>query len=116
MILIRWQTKYGDFEFKRDKFPNIKDLILNLNDLGFRTTLWIHPFTNLDSENFFKIIQNNYNVRGLDGSDIGLTFWWDGINAVIIDPTNPNASDWFVAQLEKIRNESKIDSFKFDAG
>lgn len=42
--------------------------------------------------------------------------WWDGLGCVILDTTNPNATNWFVEQLENLRKESKIDSFKFDAG
>ena len=33
-----------------------------------------------------------------------------------LDTTNPNATNWFISELEKVRTEAKIDSFKFDAG
>ena len=45
----RWQTEYGDFTFDTKKFPNIKNFITDLNEMGFRTTLWVHPFANIVS-------------------------------------------------------------------
>lgn len=41
-----WEICYGALEFNTNKFPNIKTLTKQLNDMGFRTTLWIHPFIN----------------------------------------------------------------------
>ena len=32
------------------------------------------------------------------------------------DTTNPNSTNWFVSELEKVRADAGIDSFKFDAG
>lgn len=34
----------------------------------------------------------------------------------ILDTTNPNATDWFVKELNDIQKNVGIDSFKFDAG
>ena len=44
------------------------------------------------------------------------TNWWDGIDSLILDTTNPLAKYWFIEQLNAIREKTKIDSFKFDAG
>ncbi len=45
----RWQTEYGDFTFDTQKFPDIKKFITDLNNMSFRTTLWVHPFANIVS-------------------------------------------------------------------
>jgi alpha-glucosidase (family GH31 glycosyl hydrolase) len=37
----KWQTLYGDFTFDDSKFPNMRSFIQSINDLGFRTTLWV---------------------------------------------------------------------------
>lgn len=41
-----WESCYGEAVFNTDpdKFPDPAQLISDLNDLGFRTTIWIHPF------------------------------------------------------------------------
>lgn len=114
--LNRWQTTYGDFNFDKSKFPNIADMITELNRLGYRTTLWIHPFTNLDSLNIWELGENFLAVRTRDSLLPGLTSWWQGPAAIIFDTTNPNSTNWFVDKLEAIRRDAKIDSFKFDAG
>lgn len=44
------------------------------------------------------------------------TSWWDGQASFILDTTNTNATTYFVAELNKIRADTGIDSFKFDAG
>jgi alpha-glucosidase (family GH31 glycosyl hydrolase) len=57
----KWQTEYGDFTFDTKKFPNIANFITELNGLGFRTTLWVHPFANIVLEffySFFLILSN----------------------------------------------------------
>ena len=54
----KWQTIYGDFEFERIKFPNMSETVSELNKLGFRTTLWVHPFANLRSDSY-AILSNN---------------------------------------------------------
>lgn len=129
----KWQTNYGDFIFDTNKFPDMKGLISYLNNLNFRTTLWVHPFVNIEAENFLKVSLAFLEVRAPDGLRPGkkkislnlffnfnfkkaITSWWDGIAAVALDMTNPNTTEWFHNQLEKIRSDTGIDSFKFDAG
>lgn len=113
---LRWSTTYGDFDFDQVKFPNVSDFVTELNELGYRTTLWIHPFTNLDSMNVFVIGEQFNAVKNKNTILPGLTSWWQGPAAIMFDATNPNATDWFASQLEKIKTNAKIDSFKFDAG
>ncbi|RNA20253.1 hypothetical protein BpHYR1_035575 [Brachionus plicatilis] len=112
----KWQTNYGDFIFDTNKFPDMKGLISYLNNLNFRTTLWVHPFVNIEAENFLKVSLAFLEVRAPDGLRPAITSWWDGIAAVALDMTNPNTTEWFHKQLEKIRSDTGIDSFKFDAG
>lgn len=112
----RWQTNYGDFEFDKSKFPNISGFVTKLNDLGFRTTLWVHPFANDESSSFVTWRDNSLAVHTHDSNMPGLTSWWQGRSSLILDTTNPNASDWFVEKLKTLQRDAKIDSFKFDAG
>lgn len=112
----KWQTEYGDFEFDSKKFPDVKAMVKELNSLGYRTTLWIHPFANVESKNFYIQAFNFYWVRAQNGLFPALTFWWNGLAAVILDTTFNNATNWFVSELKKIQNDYGIDSFKFDAG
>lgn len=41
-----FQTCFGSREFIPDKFGNIKNVVEDLQDQGFRVTLWAAPFIN----------------------------------------------------------------------
>jgi alpha-glucosidase (family GH31 glycosyl hydrolase) len=71
----KWQTRYGDFEFDPEKFPNAKELISELRDLGFRSTVWIHPFANVDSQTFLDKAFEFYWVRAPDALHPAFTAW-----------------------------------------
>ena len=94
----------------------MKALISKLNEMGFRTTLWIFPFFNIDCDEFNFVSENTFAVTQPNSTKVSLTSWWDGGMAAILDFTNSYATEWYVGQLNKIRNETGIDSFKFDAG
>ena len=48
----KWEACYGDAKFDLTKFPDPARLVTNLKAKGFRVTLWIHPFVNLECESF----------------------------------------------------------------
>jgi myogenesis-regulating glycosidase len=91
-------------------------MIKELNELGFRTTLWQHPFSNVDSATFLDKAFEFFWVRAPDELHPAFTAWWDGPAAGILDTTYPNASAWFLSELVKMKETYGIDSFKFDAG
>ncbi|XP_015519680.2 myogenesis-regulating glycosidase [Neodiprion lecontei] len=112
-----WETCYGSLTFNTSdsKFPDIKNLTDDLHDLGFRVTLWIHPFINVECDEWYAIAESaGYFVK--DESGNMLTTWWRGENASLIDFTNEDAVTWFSARLTALKESAGIDSFKFDAG
>ncbi|XP_024945123.1 myogenesis-regulating glycosidase isoform X2 [Cephus cinctus] len=112
-----WETCYGSltFDTSATKFPNIRNLTTDLHNLGFRVTLWIHPFINVDCTEYYNLaLRNGYLVKNINGSVE--TSWWQGSNATIVDFTNPEAVTWFTGRLNALKESSGIDSFKFDAG
>ena len=108
----KWEPHYGDFAFDTKKFPNAKDMVSHLKSEGFRTTLWVYPFVNKDSEVFHK--ENKHFIKDKNGTVL-VSSWWNGVGAHV-DFTDKEAQNWFVSRLEHIRNSTGIDSFKFDAG
>ncbi|XP_067012522.2 myogenesis-regulating glycosidase [Anabrus simplex] len=109
-----WETCYGSLTFDTKKFPDIKAFTDLLKSKGFRVTLWIHPFINVDCEPYYsEALANGYLV--LDTTGNAASTWWNGKGAVI-DFTKPEAANWWVNRLKKLQQEAGIDSFKFDAG
>eukprot|EP00057_Strongylocentrotus_purpuratus_P009144 XP_011663618.1 PREDICTED: uncharacterized family 31 glucosidase KIAA1161-like [Strongylocentrotus purpuratus] len=106
---------YGDFFFDSEKFPDAVQMIKELHDKDFRVTLWVTPFANILTDAFTEGDENGYWVKNEDGST-ALIRWWAGLQAGMLDVTNPSAVTWFVNRLEDVRTQYGIDSFKFDAG
>lgn len=54
----------------------------------------------------------------LDHDNNSDTEWWNSEKgqSAYIDFTKKEAADWYVARLDKLKNDAGIDSFKFDAG
>ncbi|XP_078657522.1 myogenesis-regulating glycosidase-like [Branchiostoma floridae x Branchiostoma belcheri] len=110
-------TKYGDFRFNLKKFPDAKGMVDQLKADDFRVTLWVHPFSNLDSQSFSEGREKGYFLGSHDQAEGGVKAveWWNGSGAVV-DVTNPRAREWYCSRLRDLQQESGIDSFKFDAG
>ena len=45
-----WESCYGDAVFDPQKFPDPTRMVSAIKELGFRTTLWIHPFINTECQ------------------------------------------------------------------
>lgn len=56
-----WETCYGSFNVDTNKFPDLKRLTDNLKSMGFRITLWIHPFINQGCEPWYtEALESGY--------------------------------------------------------
>lgn len=110
----KWEAKYGDQTFDAAKFPDPKAMNDELHRMGFRVTLWVHPFVNADTETFAKLHDSDLLVRDLSGK-AGLIRWWQGV-AAVWDFTNPRAALEFRARLERLEKQYGFDGFKFDGG
>eukprot|EP00094_Tigriopus_californicus_P007111 TCALIF_06846-PA protein Name:"Similar to Kiaa1161 Uncharacterized family 31 glucosidase KIAA1161 (Mus musculus)" AED:0.06 eAED:0.06 QI:229/0.25/0.2/1/0.5/0.4/5/0/668 len=123
-----WESCYGDATFSTDlKFPDPSGMVSDLKAKGFRVTLWIHPFVNIECLSWTDATSRAqpYFIQDTKTRPVlnhlpGLTYWWQGDLAGYVDFTNPTAVTWWGvstnARLEKLKTEVGIDSFKFDAG
>lgn len=107
-----WEKHYGDFTFDTTKFPNASKLVEEIHALGYRTSLWVYPFVNVDSAAFNESAPHL--TKNTAGKVAGVT-WWDGVGG-IVDFSTITTGNWFVDRLKHLQKETKIDSFKFDAG
>ncbi|NOZ26917.1 MAG: glycoside hydrolase [Chloroflexi bacterium] len=111
----RWQVHYGDTEFDSERFPNPRELITMLQDMGFLVTLWVTPFINPDAANFVEGSRREYFIRHPDRDEPYLVRWWRGEGA-LVDFSNPEAADWWLGKLRMLQDRYGVDGFKFDAG
>jgi myogenesis-regulating glycosidase len=110
----KWESLYGDMEFDSTKFPDPKAMVDELHRLGYRVTLWVHPFVNLDAKTFAQPRFHALLLKDPRGEP-GLIRWWNGI-AAVWDFTNSAASAEFRARLERLQSRYGLDGFKFDGG
>ena len=114
MIDDGWNKNYGTLEFVTETFPDPKGMMDELHALGFEVMLWICPFISADTPVGRMLAKRGLLVRDPDG-EVAIKHWWDGYSAVL-DLSNPEALDWFRAQLDGLMADYGVDGFKFDAG
>ena len=115
MIDDNWQRYYGNFEFKLETFPDPRTMCDRLHEMGFKVMVWICPFISPDSREFRYMNSKGYLIRDKTTGDPAIIGWWNGRSACV-DVTNPQAVEYFVAQLENVRTKYGVDGFKLDAG
>ena len=110
----KWEEGYGDLLFNATKFPDPKVMNDQLHQMGFRVTLWVHPFVNVGTHAFADPATRKFLMKDLSG-DVGLIQWWQGTGAVW-DFTNPDAATEFRRRLTQLQSKYGFDGFKFDGG
>ncbi|KAL4713791.1 hypothetical protein ACJJTC_012308 [Scirpophaga incertulas] len=112
-----WEVCYGSFVVDENKFPNFTQFVDEIKSLGYRVTLWVHPFINSNCEPAYsEALKLGYVALNEAGSpDVT---WWNsnGTQAAYVDFTNPDAAEWWYQKVKKLQDTYNIDSFKFDAG
>jgi len=87
-----WQEIRGSYEFSKQWWPRIDDLIKTAHDNGYRVHVWHFPYMNTGSATHREGVRNGYFIR----NRLGLPYQqriFHGI-ATVIDYTNPRASAW----------------------
>jgi len=110
----KWESRYGDMEFDAKKFPSPGTMVSELHKMGFRVTLWVHPFVNADSKTYADARMKPLFLADRNGRP-GLIRWWQGI-AAVWDFTNPKAAVEFRSRLTRLQKLYGFDGFKFDGG
>lgn len=124
MIDDSWMEDYGLWRFHPSRFPNPKEMVDELHDLGFKIMLWIVPLVSADQAQIYRELKESkaFLLEKRTEKDTWdscfkpiMVEWWNGQSAQL-DFSNPAAVNWFNEQLDWLASEYGIDGFKFDAG
>ena len=110
----KWQVEYGELAFDPQRFPDPRRMIDDLHGRGIQVTAWIVPFIDPNAAAAQEAVAEGYVVRRPSGEPHVVTWWNDP--AHLIDISDPRAEAWFADRLERLRRETGLDGFKFDAG
>ncbi|XP_041786572.1 myogenesis-regulating glycosidase-like [Anopheles merus] len=113
-----WEVCYGSLTFNTITFPNVTEMTETLREMGFRVTLWVHPFINKNCDPWYtEALSKGYLVKSHNETIGYNTKWWNsGENeASYINFNNPDAVEWYRRRLRELQDLG-IDNFKFDAG
>ncbi|WP_433676411.1 alpha-xylosidase [Microbacterium gorillae] len=110
-----WMREYQwtDFEWDPRTFPDPEGQLQRLHERGLKVSVWINPYIAQRSRLFAEAAEKGYLLRRTDGGVWQWDLWQAGMG--IVDFTNPDATDWYVAHLERLM-EQGVDSFKTDFG
>ena len=123
MIDDTWQEDYGVWDFHPRRFPNPKEMVSQLHQMGFKVMLWVCPFVSpdqtmlynsLSKEKAFLLEKTTPDETWQTAKSPIMIRWWDGVSAEL-DFSNPAAVKWFNSQLDRLVKDYQIDGFKFDA-
>ena len=103
--------KMGDFRFEEEFFPNPKEMVEELKDMGIELMVSIWPQIDLESENYEEMRENGLLVKVDHGVEVCMRF---GGDSVFFDATNPNARKYVWDKCKKNYYDYGIKLFWLD--
>lgn len=93
-----------DLRFSEDRFPEPEKHMAQLKEKGFHVSLWQYNFLppKENNANYVEACRRGFTAKDADGNVFRLPKQWKGswVDDVVIDFTNPEARDWYAAQIE----------------
>lgn len=78
-----------DFEFCKERFPNVEQMTEELNKMGYHLSMWQLPYIKKENKLYAFACDQGYFAKNIDGTIS--TREADGV----IDFSNPKAVDWY---------------------
>ena len=94
-----WQDIRGSYEFSKQWWPHIDDLIKTARDSGYRVHIWHFPYMNAGAATHREGVRRGYFIR----NRLGLPYQqriFHGI-ATVVDHSNPRAAAWHAEIVAK---------------
>jgi 1,3-alpha-isomaltosidase len=120
VVIEAWSDESTFAAFDDDRFPDPTSMVERLHELGVKVLLWQIPLVPTDRNgpaavDAATMVERGYCVRESDGSPYRNRGWWFP-NALLVDWTNPEAADWWLAKRRYLLDDIGVDGFKTDGG
>ncbi len=115
--------RYEDFSFSPDgPWPDPKGMVDELHRRGIRLVLWQIPILKHIDEphaqhdmDLAMARERRYSLSHADGSPYNVRPIWFH-DSLLLDPSNPEARDWWLAKRAYLLDDLGVDGFKTDGG
>lgn len=77
MIDAGWQICFGNWEFRKDTFPEPEKMIKRLHELGFTVMLWTMAVVDPEAPDYEKLKAQKLLLQDADGNTAE-RWWWAG--------------------------------------
>lgn len=101
----------GDYRFDEEYFPNPKEMVDKLHELGMETMVSIWPQIDWRSENYNDMRQKGLLVKSNCGIDVQMLFHG---NNVFLDATNPRTREYVWNRIKKNYGDLGIKTYWLD--
>jgi 1,3-alpha-isomaltosidase len=132
VVIEAWSDESTFVAFPADgRFPDPQAMVERLHELDVKVLLWQIPLVPTDRDgdpwapprpedgqvavDAATMIERGYCVREADGTPYRNRGWWFP-GALLVDWTNPEATDWWLAKRRYLLDEVGVDGFKTDGG
>ena len=113
-----WSAQ-GDWDFDPIHWPDPEAMMEELESMGIKVMISVWPSVSTKSRNFEELRDKGYLTRGRDGNLFLFPFAEVGIDpqqyVYFYDPTNPDARDFYWAQVKKNYFDRNIKCYWLDA-
>ncbi len=113
-----WSAQ-GDWDFDPKYWPDPEGMVEELENLGIKVMVSVWPTVSTKSRNFAEMRDRGFLTRGRDGNLFLFPFAEVGIDpeqyVYFYDPTNPEARDYYWAQVKQNYFDRKIQCYWLDA-
>lgn len=104
-------AKQGDWKFDSTYWPNPKEMVKEINELGTEVMVSIWPTVSPDSLNYEEMLEKGYLINVERGHRVGMNFQGETIH---FDATNPDAQKFIWSKAKENYYDNGIKIFWLD--